>query len=102
MISLTTLYDEYIDQSKLSEQKKNPVEYIVPPPPSRGVGTITTNFNFRNIVRGVHQSSLVVKKLLLLFNFALQFKLQHIQLKNVTLNIMLDHKITLHYNLINN
>ena len=27
---LTTLYDEYIDQPKLSEQKK-PVEYIVPP-----------------------------------------------------------------------
>ena len=40
MIQLTTLYDEYIDRSKPSEQKKNPVEYIVPPP-SRGVRTIT-------------------------------------------------------------
>ena len=30
----TTLYDEYIDRPKLSEQlKKNPVEYIVPPSP---------------------------------------------------------------------
>ena len=38
MIPLTTLYDEYIDGSKLSEQKK-PFEYIVPPP-SRGVGTM--------------------------------------------------------------
>ena len=39
MISVSTLYDEYIDRPKLSEQK-NPFEYIVPPP-SRGVGTIT-------------------------------------------------------------
>ena len=31
MIPLTTLYDEYIDRSKLSEQK-NPFEYIVPVP----------------------------------------------------------------------
>ena len=32
MIPLTILYDEYIDRPKLTEQKKNPVEYIVPPP----------------------------------------------------------------------
>ena len=32
MIPLTTLYDEYIDRPKLSEQKK-PVEYIVHPSP---------------------------------------------------------------------
>ena len=31
MIPLTTLYDEYIDRSKLTEQK-NPFEYIVIPP----------------------------------------------------------------------
>ena len=37
MMPLTTLYDEYIDRSKLSEQKK-PVEYVVPPP-LRGVAT---------------------------------------------------------------
>ena len=37
MLPLTILYDEYIDRSKLTEQKK-PVEYVVPPP-SRGVGT---------------------------------------------------------------
>ena len=37
MIPLTILYDEYIDQPKLTEQK-NPFEYIVPPPTS-GVGT---------------------------------------------------------------
>ena len=36
MILLTTLYDDYIDRSKLSEHK-NAVEYIVTPP-SRGVG----------------------------------------------------------------
>ena len=36
MIPLTTLYNEYIDWPKLSEQKK--VEYIVHPP-SRGVGS---------------------------------------------------------------
>ena len=40
MIPLTTLYDEYNDQPKLTEQKK-PVEYIVPPPTKSGVGTIT-------------------------------------------------------------
>ena len=38
MIPVSTLYDEYIDRRKLTEQK-NPFEYIVPPP-SRGVGTI--------------------------------------------------------------
>ena len=32
MISLTTLYDEYIGRPNLSEQK-NPFEYIVPPSP---------------------------------------------------------------------
>ena len=37
MIPFSTLYDDYIDQRKLTEQK-NPFEYIVPP--SRGVGTI--------------------------------------------------------------
>ena len=35
MIPVSTLYDEYIDRPKLTEQK-NPFEYIVPPP-SRGV-----------------------------------------------------------------
>ena len=34
MIPVSTLYDEYIDRRKLTEQK-NPFEYIVPPP-SRG------------------------------------------------------------------
>ena len=33
MTPLTILYDEYIDRPKLTEQKKNPVEYIVPPSP---------------------------------------------------------------------
>ena len=32
MTPLTFLYDEQIDWPKLSEQKKNPFEYIVPPP----------------------------------------------------------------------
>ena len=41
MIPVSTLYDEYIDRPKLTEQK-NPAEYIVPPP-SRGVGTIKIN-----------------------------------------------------------
>ena len=35
MIPLSTLYDECIDRRKFTEQKKNPFEYIVPPP-SRG------------------------------------------------------------------
>ena len=30
MIPLTTLCIEYIDRRKLSEQEKNPIEYIVP------------------------------------------------------------------------
>ena len=38
MIPVSTLYNEYIDRRKLTEQKK-PFEYIVPPP-SRGVGII--------------------------------------------------------------
>ena len=38
MIPLTILYDEYIGRPKLTEQKKNPVDYIVPPPTS-GIGT---------------------------------------------------------------
>ena len=32
MIPVSTLYDDYIDRPKLTEQKK-PFEYIVPPPP---------------------------------------------------------------------
>ena len=32
MIPVSTLYDEYIERRKFTEQKKNPVEYIVPPP----------------------------------------------------------------------
>ena len=34
MMPLTFLYDEYIGRPKLTEQKKNPFEYIVPPPTS--------------------------------------------------------------------
>ena len=37
MISLTTLYDYYINRPKLSEQK-NPFDYMVRLP-SRGIGT---------------------------------------------------------------
>ena len=46
---LTFLYDEYIDRPKLSE-KKNPLEYIVPPPTS-GVGK---NRNMRKNVNRKH------------------------------------------------
>ena len=35
MIPVSTLYDEYIDRRKLTEQK-NPFEYIVPSPLKRG------------------------------------------------------------------
>ena len=48
MIPVSTLYDEYIDRRKLTEQK-NPFEEIVPPP-SRGVGT-TMSEGRRVIVR---------------------------------------------------
>ena len=34
MITLTAPYDDYNDRTKLTEQKK-PVEYIVPPPPTK-------------------------------------------------------------------
>ena len=36
MIPVSTLYDEYIDRPKLTEPKKKPFEYIVPPPLKRG------------------------------------------------------------------
>ena len=35
MMPFTTLYDEYIDRSKLTEQKIQ-IEYIVPPPTKVG------------------------------------------------------------------
>ena len=47
MIVFTFLYDEYIDQPKMSEQK-NPFEYIVPSPTS-GVGTISDNISQRGV-----------------------------------------------------
>ena len=53
MIPLTFLYDEYIDRPKLFD-KKNPFEYIVPPPTS-GVGTI--KFKFANTCQ-IKKSSL--------------------------------------------
>ena len=40
MIPVSTLYGEYIDRPKLTEQK-NPFEYIVPPP-SRGSEQLST------------------------------------------------------------
>ena len=49
MIPLTTLYDEYIDRSKVSEQK-NPVEYVVPPP-SREWGKIIRKRQGQSIMR---------------------------------------------------
>ena len=49
MMPLTILYDEYIDQQKLNEQKI-PLEYIVPPP-LKWVGTIRPNLIFISIER---------------------------------------------------
>ena len=46
MIPLTTLYDDYIDRPKLTEQK-NPFEYIVPPP-LKWVGTKTVDVALKN------------------------------------------------------
>ena len=46
MIPVSTLYDEYIDRLKLSEQK-NLFKYIVPAP-SRGIGTIKSFQNESN------------------------------------------------------
>ena len=44
MIPPTSLYDEYIDRPKLTEQK-NPFDYIVPPPQvGRNNYTSTTQF----------------------------------------------------------
>ena len=36
MIPVSTLYDEYIDRPKLSQQK-NSLEYIIPLPPQEGL-----------------------------------------------------------------
>ena len=44
MIRLTTLYDDYIDRPKLSEQK-NLFEYILPPP-LKWVGTQKANYRY--------------------------------------------------------
>ena len=50
MIPVSTLYHEYIGRPKLTEQK-NPFEYIVPPPPSRGVETKNENrLNFGTLI----------------------------------------------------
>ena len=43
MIPVSTLYDEYIDRQKLSEQK-NPNVYK-DPPPSGGIGTKTVCYS---------------------------------------------------------
>ena len=43
MIPVSTLYDEYIERRKFTEQK-NPVEYIVPPP-SRGSEQLSKAIN---------------------------------------------------------
>ena len=51
MIPLTTVYDEYIDRSKLSYQKKT-FEYIVPPP---SIG-VRTNFCFDCLVYFVFEN----------------------------------------------
>ena len=45
MIPLTILYDEYIGRPKLTEQKKNPVEYIVPPSPLKWGSEQKVRFN---------------------------------------------------------
>ena len=49
MIPLTFLYDEYIDRPKLTEQKKNPFEYIVPPPPPPQVGRNNNGYPFAHM-----------------------------------------------------
>ena len=53
MIPVSTLYDEYIERRKFTEQKKNPVEYIVPPP-SRGseqkVGLVKQNCGMGQVI----------------------------------------------------
>ena len=67
MIPLTTLYDEYIDRSNLTEQK-NPFEYIVPPT-SRGseqlkqIETIAQELtdDFETKLRQRHQNQLFQK-----------------------------------------
>ena len=46
MIPVSILYYEYIDRPKLTKQKKNPSEYIVPPPQ---VGR-KNNWNFKVVI----------------------------------------------------
>ena len=44
MVPLSTLFDEYIDRSKLTEQKKTPFEYLVTS--LKRVGTMKTAIVF--------------------------------------------------------
>ena len=53
MIPVSTLYDEYIDRRKLTEQK-NPFEYIVPPTLKRGRNNYIC-LQFINIFKTLHK-----------------------------------------------
>ena len=54
MIPVSTLYDEYIERRKFTEQK-NPFEYIVPPP-SRG----SEQLIFKNLRKNFRKSKLQI------------------------------------------
>ena len=63
MISLTNLYDEYIERQKLTEQNQ-PFEYIVPPP-LLWVGTlieIDRTFRFFNFVKLLNKNTVCTAK----------------------------------------
>ena len=70
MIPVSTLYDEYIERRKFTEQKKNPFEYIVPPP-SRGSEQLALEgkiskmviVNFKNIIMVYHVNNLYYRKM---------------------------------------
>ena len=66
MIPLSTLYDECIDRRKFTEQKKNPFEYIVPPP-SRGSEQLHAQI-CRN---GLRSSTIIVTKCMPITKLAL-------------------------------
>ena len=53
MIPVSTLYDEYMDRRKLTEQKK-PFEYIVPPPQegSEQKKTLICSYSIVGVGRG--------------------------------------------------
>ena len=79
MIPVSTLYDEYIDRRKLTEQK-NPFEYIVPPP-QEGRNKHAKNYTNKNVLfKSTEKEGCVINKRIRTFflvNRVKQFELNN-------------------------